>query len=591
LPGAQGVVQDVEQLRALKKGKMIMSHQLNFLAFDLGAESGRAMLGQFDGEQLQLSEVHRFPNGPVRLPDGLHWDVLRLWTEIKRGLGLAVREYGAGLSGVGLDTWGVDFGLLDRDGALISNPHHYRDSRTDGMLDEAFRRVDREEIFEQTGVQFMQLNSLYQLLAMIVARSPALDIAETFLTMPDLFNYWLTRRKVCEFSNATTTQCYNPRLSPPSQGGARVGGDIPSLERLSPPAGGGSKGGENIPSLERLSPPAGGGSKGGENIPSLERLSPPAGGGVRGGWARPLLEKMDIPTHIFPEIVPPGTVLGELLPSVADEIGLSGLPVIAPACHDTGSAVAAVPAEGADFVYISSGTWSLMGAELPEPVINGQSLAFNFTNEGGVGGTFRFLKNITGLWLVQECRRTWARAASLTGKELSYDELTRMAAQADSLQSIVDPDHSDFLKPGDMPARMRAFCQKTNQPVPESKGAVIRCALESLALKCRWVLERLEEMLGRRLEPIHIVGGGTRNQLLNQFIADAAGRRVVTGPIEATAIGNVITQAMALGHIGSLEEGRQIVRNSFDLVTYEPAGGDEWEEAYAHLLALMEQTG
>jgi len=499
-----------------------MSRQANFLALDLGAESGRAMLGQFDGERIRLSEVHRFSNGPVRLPDGLHWDVLRLWTEVKRGLGLAVREYGSGLTGVGMDTWGVDFGLLDRDGALISNPTHYRDSRTDGMLDEAFSRVDREEIFEQTGIQFMQLNSLYQLLAMVVGGSPALDIAETFLTMPDLFNYWLTGRKVCEFSTATTTQCYDPRHPPPV-----------------------------------------------------------------GGWAIPLLEKMDIPTHIFPEIVPPGTILGELLPPVAEEVGLSGLPVIAPACHDTGSAVAAVPAEGSDFVYISSGTWSLMGAELPEPVINEQSLAFNFTNEGGVGGTFRFLKNITGLWLVQECRRTWARQ----GKEFSYDELTHMAAQAVPFQSIVDPDDGEFLKPGDIPARMRAFCHKTDQPAPQNKGAVVRCALESLALKCRWVLERLEEMLGRRLEPIHIVGGGTQNRLLNQFTADATGRRVVTGPIEATAAGNVITQAMALGHIGSLEEGRQVVRNSFDLVTYEPTGGSEWDEAYSRLLALMERAG
>jgi rhamnulokinase len=509
-----------------------MSHQPSFLAFDLGAESGRAMVGQFDGERIRLSEVHRFPNGPVRLPDGsgagyrLHWDVLRLWTEIKRGLALAVQKYGADLAGVGLDTWGVDFALLDRDGALVSNPCHYRDSRTDGMIEEAFRRVPREEIFEQTGIQFMQLNSLYQLLAMVVGRSPALDIAETFLTMPDLFNYWLTGRKVCEFSIATTTQCYDPR---------------------------------------------------------------------QGGWAIPLLEKMGIPTHIFPEIVPPGTVLGQLLPSVAEEacpepsrrVGVSGLPVIAPACHDTGCAVAAVPAKGAHFAYISSGTWSLLGAELPEPVINERSLAFDFTNEGGVGGTFRFLKNIGGLWLVQECRRTWAHQ----GEGFSYDELTQMAAQAVPLQSIIDPDYAEFLKHGDMPARIRAFCRQTDQPVPQSKSAVVRCALESLALKYRWVLERLEEILDRRLEPIHIVGGGTQNRLLNQFAANATGRQVVTGPIEATAVGNVITQMMALGHIGSLEEGRQVVRDSFDVVAYEPAGEPGWDEAYGRFLAMMEQIG
>ncbi len=498
-----------------------MTHPLNFLAFDLGAESGRAILGQFDGKRIQLSEVHRFPNGPVYLPDGMHWDVLRLWTEIKQSMGLIAREHGGDLAGVGLDTWGVDFGLLDRDGALVSNPYHYRDSRTDGMIDEAFRRVPREEIFEQTGIQFMPLNSLYQLLSMVVSRSPALDIAETFLTMPDLFNYWLTGRKVCEFSIATTTQCYDPR---------------------------------------------------------------------KGDWARPLLEGLDIPTHIFPEIVPPGTILDQLSPSVAEEVGLrpqGGLPVIAPACHDTGSAVAAVPAEGSDFAWISSGTWSIMGAELPEPVINEQSLSFNFTNEGGVCGTFRFSRNIMGLWLVQECRRTWARQ----GEEFSYDELTQMATQAGPFQAVIDPDYGDFLKPGDMPDRIRAFCQMTNQPVPQSKGAIIRCALEGIALKYRWVLERVEEMLERRLEPLHIVGGGTQNWLLSQFTADAIGRPVITGPIEATAAGNIVMQAMGLGHLASLEEGREVVRNSFDVVSYEPAGGSEWDEAYARLLALMEQTG
>ena len=499
--------------------------KLNFLALDLGAESGRAMLGQFDGQLLQLSEVHRFDNGPIRLPSGrtgyrLHWDVLRLWSEIKHGIALAAQKHESELSSVGLDTWGVDFGLLDRSGALLGNPYHYRDGRTDGMVDEAFRRVGREEIFERTGIQFMQLNSLYQLLSMVVDESPLLEVTETFLTMPDLFNYWLTGRKACEFSIATTTQCYDPRA---------------------------------------------------------------------GGWARPMLEKLGIPTRIFPEIVPPGTVLGDLLPEVAEEVGTgvstgTSVPVIAPACHDTGSAVAAVPAAGADFAYISSGTWSLMGAELTEPIINANSLAHNFTNEGGVSGTFRFLKNIMGLWLVQESRRTWASE----GESLSYGELTQMAAEAEPLRAIVDPDDGDFLKPGDMPARIRAFCKRSDQPVPESKGAIVRCALESLALKYRWTLERLEEMLGRRLEPIHIIGGGTQNRLLNQFAADATGRRVVTGPVEATAIGNVLAQMMALGHIGSIKEGRRIVRTSFDVETYEPQDGDEWDDAYGRFLQVTE---
>jgi rhamnulokinase len=490
--------------------------QRGFLAFDLGAESGRAILGQLDGQRLRLSEVHRFPNGPVSLSDGLHWDVLRLWGEIKNGLAAAIQELGADLAGIGLDTWGVDFGLLDRDGALVANPYHYRDNRTDGMLEEAFGRVPRAEIFEHTGIQFMAINSLYQLLSLVIGRSPSLDIAETFLMMPDLFNYWLTGRPVCEFSIATTSQCFDPR---------------------------------------------------------------------QGDWARPLLEKLGIPAHIFPQIVPPGTVLGNLSPSVAAEVGAGDLPVIAPGCHDTALAVAAVPAEGSDFVYISSGTWSLMGAELSGPVINEKSLAFDFTNEGGVCDTFRLLKNITGLWLVQECRRTWARQ----GERFSYDALTQMAAQAAPLQSLVDPDYGEFLRPGDMPARIRAFCRRTGQPVPGSRGAVLRCALESLALKYRWVLERLETTLGRRLDPIHIIGGGTQNLLLNQLTADATGRRVVTGPIEATAAGNVMMQAMALGYIGSLEDGRQIVRNSFEMATYEPAGGSEWDEAYDRFATLIEQ--
>jgi rhamnulokinase len=385
------------------------------------------------------------------------------------------------------------------------------------MVEEACRRVPRAQIFAQTGIQFMQLNSLYQLLAMVVQRSPALDIAATFLTMPDLFNYWLTGRKVCEFSIATTTQCYDP---------------------------------------------------------------------LKSAWATPLLERLGIPTHIFPAIIPPATILGELLPAVAEEIGADALPVIAPACHDTGSAVAAVPAQGQGFAYISSGTWSLVGAELTAPAINEKSLAYDFTNEGGVGGTFRFLKNVDGLWLVQECRRVWAHE----GEELSYDDLTQLAAQAAPRRAVLDPDHADFLKPGDMPARIRAYCQRSGQPVPESKGEIVRCALESLALKCRWVLERIEEILGRRLEPVHIVGGGTRNRLLNQFTADATGRLVVTGPIEATAAGNVIAQMMALGHVASLAEGRQIVRDSFEVAAYEPSSGDGWEEAYARLLAVMRQA-
>ncbi len=488
----------------------------HFLAFDLGAESGRAMLGSLAEGRLTLSEVHRFPNVPVLLPDGLHWDALRLWSEVKAALMQTVRKHGVELTGVGLDTWGVDYALLDRAGGLVSNPYHYRDPRTDGMIEKACRRMPRARIFELTGIQFLPLNTLTQLLSMVVNRSPALDIAEHLVMMPDLFTYWLTGRIVSEFSIATTSQCYDPRAH---------------------------------------------------------------------DWSTPLLDAMGIPRGIFPPVVPPGTVLGPLCEPVADEVGARGVQVIAPACHDTGSAVAAVPAEQPGFAWISSGTWSIMGAELDRPVIDAASLANNFTNEGGVGGTIRFSKNISGLWPVQECRRTWA----LEGEELSYGELTELAEKARPLQSIVDPDAVDFLRPGDMPARLREYCRRSGQPIPESKGEFIRCALESLACKYRLVLDKMEEMLGRPLEPIHIVGGGTRNRLLSQLTADATGRRVVAGPVEATAVGNLLVQALAVGDIGSLADARAIVRQSFPVEAFEPASRDGWGEAYDRLCRFVAQ--
>jgi rhamnulokinase len=493
----------------------------NILALDLGAESGRAILGRLHAGRLELKEIHRFANGPVRLSDGLHWDVLRLFRELKAGLRLAREEVGrAGLSSVGLDTWGVDFGLLDQRGDLLGNPYHYRDSRTDGMIEQACQLAGsspaegKQAIFEATGIQFMQFNTLYQLLAMRLNGAPALQVARTFLTMPDLFNYWLTGRQASEFSIATTTQCYDPRA---------------------------------------------------------------------GRWALPLLEKLGIPTRIFPEIVPTGSVMGALLPWVAEETGLTGVRVIAPASHDTGSAVAAVPAHNKDFAYLSSGTWSLLGAELPAPVINPATLALNMTNEGGVGGTIRFLKNITGLWLVQECRRTWAAQ----GEPLSYDEVTRLAAEAAPFRSLVDPDWPDFLKPDNMPARIAEFCKLTHQPVPETRGQIIRCALESLALKYRMTIESLERVLGHRLDPLHIVGGGTKNRLLNQFAANATGRTVIAGPVEAAAIGNILVQAIALGELASLAEARAVVRQSFDVAVYEPQEPARWDEVYARFCTLQ----
>ena len=361
-----------------------------FLAFDLGAESGRGVLGLFDGERLQLQEVHRFPNGGVRVLDSLHWDVLRLWSEIKHTLSICAHR-GIDLLGIGLDTWGVDFALLGRNDTLLGFPYHYRDRRTDGILEEALCRLPREEIFKRSGIQFLQINTLYQLLSM--AGSPLLEVAETFLTIPDLFNFWLTGRKVCEFTNATTTQFYDPRQR---------------------------------------------------------------------GWSKKIFDGLGLPFGILPEIVQPGTQLGGLLPDVAEETGLPEIPVIAPACHDTGSAVATVPARGEDWAYISSGTWSLMGIEVSEPIITDQALEFNFTNEGGVNNTFRFLKNIMGLWLVQECRRTWARA----GDEISYDQITQIAVNAEPFAALVDPDDNTFLPAGDMPSRIVDYCKRTGQAPP-----------------------------------------------------------------------------------------------------------------------------
>lgn len=495
----------------------MMTNTKNFLAVDLGAESGRAVLGRFDGEQLSLHEIHRFPNGPVRIQNSLYWNVLGLFGEMKRGLAKAAGEAGGELASLGLDTWGVDFALLDRNGELIGNPHHYRDSRNDGMLDKGFAIVPRQEIFDQTGLQFMQINSLFQLLAMKLQKSPALETATTFLMMPDLFNYWLTGQKVCEYTDASTSQCYDPR---------------------------------------------------------------------KGAWALPLLEKFGLPTQMFPGIVQPGTRLGSLLPVIAEELGINqSIAVIAPGCHDTASAVAAVPmSEGteANSAYISSGTWSLVGVETNEPVINAQSLAYNFTNEGGVQNTIRLLKNVTGMWLVQECRRTWAQQ----GEELSYADITRLAGEAKPFAALVNPDDPSFLAPGDMPARIREFCRCTGQTPPADKGAIVRCALESLAFKYRWVIEKLEELNNRPITTVHIVGGGTQNRLLNQFAANATGRTVVTGPVEATAIGNILMQMLAMGQIGSLREGRAIVRGSFPVETYQPQDTGAWADAYGRYLKI-----
>jgi rhamnulokinase len=490
---------------------MNMTH-LSYAAVDLGAESGRVMLGNFDGKCLRLNEVHRFPNIGVRLGDHLYWDVLRLWSEIKGGLSQAGVRYG-GLRSIGLDTWGVDFGLLDSNDNLIGNPYHYRDALTNGMLEAVFEVVPRDEVYAQTGIQFMQINSLYQLYAMLRSDDPALSIAKTFLAMPDLFNFFLTGVKANEFTISTTTQCYNP---------------------------------------------------------------------VERSWAFELLGVLGIPNHIFGEIVNPGTDLGALRASLAEELGLAGTSVIASAGHDTASAIAAVPASTADYIYLSSGTWSLMGVELDEPMIDAESLKANMTNEGGVADKIRFLKNITGLWLLQGCRRAWAQQ----GEQYNYAELTNMAADASAFGPLILPGDASFLAPKDMPAAIQSYCQKTGQAVPEGKGAIVRCALESLALEYRWVAEQIDQLTGRLHPVIHIIGGGTQNKLLNQFAASAAGRTVIAGPVEATAIGNILVQAVATGEISSLAEGRMVVKDSFNVETYGPLETAAWDEAYARYLKL-----
>ena len=489
-----------------------MSARADFLAVDLGAESGRVFLGSFDGERVHLQEIHRFPNVPVRVADGLHWDVLRIVHEVKEGLARAARESGNPAS-VGVDTWGVDFALLDRDGALVSNPYHYRDPRTEGMMERAAERVPEEEIYRTTGIQFMPLNTLYQLLAF--EDSPLLEAAYTLLMMPDLIGYWLTGEKACEYTVATTTQLYD-----------------------------------------------------------LEA----------GDWAWELMRRMNVPERIFPKIIQPGTQLGTLLPEVREGTGLGEVPVTAVATHDTASAVVAVPGEG-PFAYISSGTWSLVGVEMPHPVTTTGALHHNFTNEGGFGGTVRVLRNVMGLWLLQECRRTWAR----NGRDYSYEELVRSAEGAPLFGALVDPDHSGFLAPGDMPARVRDFCTKTGQNLGEEPGAVARCVFESLALKYRWVLERAEEVSGQPAETIHIVGGGARNTMLCRLTADATRRPVVAGPVEATALGNVMVQAYARGYVGSLEEIRDVVQSSAEVQTYAPEDkADEWDEAFGRFSELMD---
>lgn len=493
-----------------------MAEQI-YLAIDLGAESGRVMAGLFDGQQVRLEELHRFPNGPVHVADTMRWDLLRLWSEIQSGLAKAAGRFGQQIVSVGVDTWGVDFVLLSKTGEMLGQPYHYRDRRTHGVLEQTFQRVPRSEIFSQTGLQFMEINSLYQLVAMNQSNGPLVQLADRFLMIPDFFHWLLSGSRVVEFTNATTSQMFHP---------------------------------------------------------------------IHRTWSFDLLRQLKLPTQMFGDVVDPGTKLGSLRDEVARRTGLPRLDVVAPATHDTAAAVAAVPTENtgrANWAYISSGTWSLMGLELPHAVLTKRALELNVTNEGGIDGTYRLLKNIMGLWLVQECRRSFER----TGTPYDYGLLAQVASDAKPFRAFVDPDDQAFLSPPDMPEAIREWCRSTNQEIPETEGGIVRCALESLALKYRTVLGWLEELSGERVEVIHIVGGGTQNELLNQFTANATGRPVVTGPIEATALGNILVQARTAGAVGSLSEIRSVVRASSTVKQYDPQNVSAWDEAYSRFSAVI----
>ena len=489
-----------------------------YLGIDLGAESGRVMAGLWDGRQMRWEELHRFPNGPINVAGSLRWDVLRLWAEIQTGLTIAAKRFGSSIVSIGVDTWALDYVLLSKSNEMLGLPFCYRDARTRGLVTETLQRVSREEIFAASGLQFMEINTLYQWIAHHRASPEIFAAAETFLMIPDWLNWCLSGVKAVEFTNATTTQFLHPQTKQ---------------------------------------------------------------------WSEDLLNKLGLPTRILPRLVEPGTRLGELRESISNRTGLARVPVIAPATHDTGSAVVAVPTGHtgkSNWAYISSGTWSLVGIETSQPCLSPTALALNFTNEGGLDGMWRILKNVMGLWLVQQCRRAFEARGGAT----DYARLVALAENATPFKSLVDPDDSRFLNPADMPGALQSFCRETGQPVPETEGELIRCALESLALKYAMILDQLELLSGERIEVVHIVGGGSRNALLNQFTADACGRPVLAGPVEATVLGNLLVQTRSMGELKSLSEIRTAVGASSELRTFEPQTNAmaPWAEARARFATL-----
>ncbi|MEF3311656.1 rhamnulokinase [Paenibacillus sp. GYB004] len=478
----------------------------SILAYDLGASSGRALLGRLNSRTIETEELHRFPNDPVQVRGRLHWDILRLLHEMKQAL-LKAKHRSVTLQSLAIDSWAVDFGLIGRSGELLGNPYHYRDTHTDGVMENLSARLTPPYIFGRTGIQFLPFNTIYQLAAMKRDDSPLLREADRFLMIPDLLRYFLTGDMYNEFSNATTTQLYNP---------------------------------------------------------------------LRGDWDADLLAAIGIPASWFGPVLQPGASAGELLPSVCGELGIASVPVIAVAEHDTGSAVAAVPATDRSFAYLSCGTWSLMGTETDRPVLSELAQQLNFTNEGGVSGTYRLLKNIMGLWILQETKREWERG----GTTLSYPELIGLAEQAPAFAAWIDPDDARFLAPGDMTPRIRDYCRESGQRAPEQPGEVVRCILESLALKYRYVLELTERLSGNAFSGLHMVGGGIQNKLLCQWSASAIGKPVWAGPAEGSAIGNLAVQWIAHGAFADIWEARRVIRESFPVEVYEPINQDAWEDAY-----------
>jgi len=470
-----------------------------FVAIDLGAESGRVIVGNLS----KMEIIYRFPNHLVRVKDSIFWDILGIFNEIKKGLKEAFKKYPHQIVSIGIDAWGVDYVLLDDNGDLLGNPYHYRDKRTDNIMELVFKRIPKKEIFTETGIQFMQINTIYQLYSFAREKPQILEDTRYFLTIPDLLNYWLTGIMKNEYSITTTTQLYNP---------------------------------------------------------------------IKKDWSTKILNKLGFKKEIFGEIIMPGIEVGKLLPAIAQEIGAdSEIVIIAPACHDTGSAVAAVPIEdNTHCAYISSGTWSLIGIESPKPIINEKSFQFNFTNEGSADGGFRFLKNVTGFWIIQECKKFWDENVKL----YSYDELTEIALKYGPADFKIDPDDSRFLKPGltddNMPDRIKAYCRETGQKVPELPAEITRGIIESLANKYTKTIEMIEEITGKSIKEIYIIGGGSRNGLLCQLVVKATGLPVFAGPVEATAIGNIMIQAKTMGQIKSIVEGRKIIRRSFDIKKYLP---------------------